>query len=112
MQRVVARGGGLGQVGVYEAQNNTPAAPLSSEISPNVSIDLSSWFKLGLSFGTGIVDPKVLAPYLLSLLQEKRLDLNFLTTAVISIEDAPGYYERFSKHEETKVFIQFPRERD
>lgn len=112
MQRVVARGGGLGQVGVYEAQNNTLAAPLSSEISPDVAIDLSSWFQQGLSFRTGIVDPKALAPHLLSLLQQKRLDPNFLTTAVISIEDAPLYYRRSSNHEETKVFIRFPRGRE
>lgn len=109
MQRVVARGGGLGQVDIYEAQNNTQAAPFASEINPDVAIDLSSWFKQGLSFSTGIVDPIVLAPHLLGLIQQKRLVIDFLATAVISIEDAPEYYRRSGDHEETKVFINFAK---
>lgn len=109
MERVVSRGGGMGQVGVYEAQNNTSAAPLASEISPDVAINLSSWFQQGLSFRTGIVDPKALAPFLLDLLVQHRLDPTFLTSAVIPIEHAPEYYDRFSQHKESKVLIAFPR---
>jgi threonine dehydrogenase-like Zn-dependent dehydrogenase len=107
MVRVAAQNGGLGQVGVYGAQNNTSAAPKASSIEPDVRFPLRDFFMKGLSLKAGIVNPKILAPQLLALIEQGRAQPRLVASAVIPITDAPPFYGRFSEHKEIKVYINF-----
>ena len=107
MVRVAAQNAGLGQVGVYGAQNETSAAPNAGSIEPDVSFPLTDFFMKGLSLKAGIVNPRSLAPQLLALIAQGRARPGFVNSAVISIADAPEFYDRFSKHKELKVYINF-----
>ena len=95
------------QVGVYGAQNNTSAAPKASSIEPDVRFPLRDFFMKGLSLKAGIVNPKILAPQLLALIEQGRARPRLVVSAVIPIVDAPRFYSRFSDHKEIKVYINF-----
>jgi threonine dehydrogenase-like Zn-dependent dehydrogenase len=94
-------------VGVYGAQNNTSAAPKASSIKPDISFPLTDFFMKGLSLKGGIVNPRALAPQLLALIAQGRAHPGLIASAVIPIARAPHFYDRFSKHKETKVYINF-----
>ncbi|KXH61447.1 alcohol dehydrogenase GroES-like domain-containing protein, partial [Colletotrichum nymphaeae SA-01] len=100
--------GGMGQLGVYSSQDDSPGAPYGSDISPTIPFPVSSFFAKGLSFRTGAVDPKQYAPQLIGLINSGKAHPSFVISAVIGIEDAPKYYERFNGKKETKVAIRFP----
>lgn len=100
-------GGGIGIVGVYLATEDNPAAPLGSTISPNATVAMNDFFGKGLSIRGGAVDPKLVAPELVRLIQAGEAQPSFITSAVIGVEEAPEYYRRFERHEESKVFIKF-----
>ncbi|KAI3527726.1 alcohol dehydrogenase GroES-like domain-containing protein [Colletotrichum abscissum] len=100
--------GGMGQLGVYSSQDDSPGAPYGSDISPTISFPVSSFFAKGLSFRTGAVDPKPYAPQLIDLINSGKAHPSFVISAVIGIEDAPEYYKRFNEKKETKVAIRFP----
>ncbi|KKY16942.1 putative alcohol dehydrogenase superfamily zinc-containing [Diplodia seriata] len=109
MVAVTGAQGGIGQIGVWMAQNATAAAPNANEIDPDVAFPLSDFFTKGLSFRSGVVDPKERAPELVRLIEDgKASPASVIETAVIGIEEAPEYYRRFDRHEEIKVFIRFP----
>ncbi|KAI8202934.1 hypothetical protein K4K52_005878 [Colletotrichum sp. SAR 10_76] len=101
-------GGGIGQVGVYMAQPDSPGSPLGSTFSPIASFPLSDFFGKRLKFQAGPVDPKVYAPMLVELIRSGKASPHFVASASISIEDVPAYYARFNAHDEIKVFIHFP----
>lgn len=106
---VAAQGGGIGVVGAYVATGvNTTAAPRGATLSPTVPFDITDFFGKGLSMRSGGVNPQSLAPQLLPLVESGTVDLNFIVSNVIGIEDAPEYYARFNRHEESKVIIEFP----
>ncbi|KAI3534591.1 alcohol dehydrogenase GroES-like domain-containing protein [Colletotrichum abscissum] len=100
--------GGMGQLGVYSSQDDSPGAPYGSDISPTIPFPVSSFFAKGLSFRTGAVDPKPYAPQLIDLINSGKAHPSFVISAVIGIEDAPEYYKRFNEKKETKVAIRFP----
>lgn len=100
-------GGGIGIVGVYLATEDNPAAPLGSTLSPNATVAMNDFFGKRLSIRGGSVDPKLVAPELVRLIQNGEARPSFITSALIQIEEAPEYYRRFERHEETKVFIKF-----
>ncbi|KAK5685779.1 hypothetical protein LTR17_026934 [Elasticomyces elasticus] len=104
---VTASGGGIGQIGIYHAQNSTPDAPLVGTISPKIVFPISDFWLKGLSYRTGVVDPKPLAGTLLGLISNDRAFPNFINSSVISIEEAPEYYKRFDAKKEIKVYIRF-----
>ncbi|KAL1626440.1 hypothetical protein SLS56_006844 [Neofusicoccum ribis] len=99
--------GGIGIPGVYATQENSPGAPLGSTLSPNISISMSDFFSKGLSMRSGAVDPKLVAPELVSLISSGKAQPGFIKSAEISIEEAPEYYARFNRQEELKVYIHF-----
>ncbi|KAF3020571.1 hypothetical protein E8E14_008703 [Neopestalotiopsis sp. 37M] len=101
-------GGGIGQVGVWRAQDASAAAPLGSTLSPNLTFPLSSIFSKQLSWKSGPVDPKPISSYLVDLIHSGKAQPNFIASAEISIEEVPEYYQRFNDHEEIKVYIHFP----
>ncbi|KAL4897043.1 hypothetical protein BDV59DRAFT_83842 [Aspergillus ambiguus] len=108
MVAVAAIQGGIGQVGVYMAQESSPGAPLGDTLSPNISFPITDFFEKHLRYEAGVVDPKVVAPELVELIASGRAHPSFIASAVIDIEEAPRYYERFDRHEEIKVYIRFP----
>ncbi|WYZ33736.1 hypothetical protein EsH8_I_000012 [Colletotrichum jinshuiense] len=101
-------GGGIGQVGVYMAQPDSPGSPLGSTFSPTAAFPLSDFFGKRLRFQAGPVDPKVYAPMLVELISSGKASPHFIASASISIEDVPEYYARFNVQDEIKVFIHFP----
>lgn len=105
---LTSAGGGIGQVGVYMAQPDTPGSPLGSTFSPIASFPLSDFFGKRLKFQAGPVDPKLYAPMLVELISSGKASPHFIASASISIEDVPAYYARFNEHDEIKVFIRFP----
>ncbi|KAF4775053.1 alcohol dehydrogenase GroES-like domain-containing protein [Colletotrichum scovillei] len=101
-------GGGIGQVGVYMAQPDSPGSPLGSTFSPIAEFPLSDFFGKRLKFQAGPVDPKLYATMLVDLISSGKASPHFIASASISIEDVPAYYARFNTHDEVKVFINFP----
>jgi threonine dehydrogenase-like Zn-dependent dehydrogenase len=109
---VTIPGGGIGQIGVYFAQTPAPGRPEAAKISPTLEFPQSTfWFK-SLSLKAGIVNPQPLAGQLVELIKSGRVDLSWLVSSVIGIEDVPEGYRRFDKHLETKVVIRFKWEDD
>ncbi|KAK5678011.1 hypothetical protein LTR17_027681 [Elasticomyces elasticus] len=106
MVDVTASGGGIGQIGVYHAQNSSRGAPLASTISPRIAFPISDFWLKGLSYRPGVVDPKPLADKLLSLISNDRAFPNVISSSVIDIEQAPEYYKRFDAKQEIKVYIR------
>lgn len=108
MVNVTHVGGGIGQVGVYLAQTDSPGSPLGETFSPIAQFPLSNFFNKRLRFQSGAVDPKPLAPMLVELIRTGKASPHFIGSATISIDQVSEYYERFNQHEEIKVFIQIP----
>ncbi|KAL2858452.1 hypothetical protein BJY01DRAFT_256642 [Aspergillus pseudoustus] len=99
--------GGIGQIGVY---NYVPGAPVLREhpdITGDVDFPISDFWIKALKYQAGIVQPYRTAPDLVNLVASGRVSTDFITSAVINIEDGPKYYERFNRTEELKVFISF-----
>ncbi|KAK2758853.1 putative alcohol dehydrogenase [Colletotrichum kahawae] len=109
MINVTHFGGGVGQLGVFKSQDNSPGTPYGSAISPSISFPISSFFGKALSFRTGAVDPKRYAPTLIGLINSGKAHPSFVFSADIGIEDAPKFYNRFYRQIETKVAIHFPK---
>lgn len=107
MLAVTAPFGGIGTVGVYVPGIESPGSPLGGTIDGNITFPVSTFFGKNLHWGTGSVDPKILAPHLLDLISSGKASPSFVISSLIDIEDAPEYYARFSKQLETKVVIQF-----
>ncbi len=105
---LVALSGGIGQVGVYLAQNNTTLAPYAEQISPHVQFSLSEFFRKGLHYEATTADPEDVAGELVNMISRGAAHPGFVGSASISIEEVPEYYERLSNQEEIKIFIRFP----
>ena len=108
MISVASTQGGIGQVGVFMTQESSPGAPLGNTLSPNFTFPITEFFGKHLRYEAGVVDPKLVASELVALIASGRARPSFITSAVIGIEEVPRYYERFDRHEEIKVYIQFP----
>ncbi|EKG20943.1 Alcohol dehydrogenase superfamily zinc-containing [Macrophomina phaseolina MS6] len=100
--------GGIGQVGIMSATADSPGTPLGHNLSPNITFPTSEFFNKGLSYRAGAVDPKELAPQLVELIATGKARPSFIVSREIGIEEAPEYYERFDRKEESKVIIRFP----
>lgn len=85
--------GGIGMLGVYESNQTFPVGDF--------------WGK-ALTMGSGIVLPLQFADELVQLVSSGRASPHFVVSASIGIEEAPEYYSRFDRHEESKVVIRFP----
>jgi threonine dehydrogenase-like Zn-dependent dehydrogenase len=112
MVRVTITGGGIGQVGVYMAQESAPGRPEASKISPTVEFPMSEFWLKSLSIKAGVVNPMAMAPQLVELIKSGRVDLSWVVSSVIGIEDVPEGYRRFDKQLETKVVVRFTWEDD
>lgn len=85
--------GGIGMLGVYGSNQTFPVGDF--------------WGK-ALTMGSGIVLPLQFADELVQLVSSGKASPHFVVSASIGIEEAPEYYSRFDRHEESKVVIRFP----
>lgn len=99
--------GGIGQAGIWRAQDSSPGAPLGGSLSPSMDFPLSDFFSKRLSMQGGAVDVKLVASELVNLIASGAAKPGFIKTAEIGIEEVPEYYQRFDNHEEIKVYIHF-----
>ncbi|EWY87470.1 hypothetical protein FOYG_11669 [Fusarium oxysporum NRRL 32931] len=109
MVNVTGFEGGLGQVGVHAYTPGTQAALDHPQLSADINFPATSFWTKSLRLQAGIVQPYRIAPQLINLISSGVANTSFITTAVINIEDAPEYYERFNRTEEVKVLISFSR---
>lgn len=94
--QVVAPQGGIGVVGVYGNGNQTQ------------TVDVRNLFTRGFSVRGGISSPLSLGTEMLNLIAAGKVRPSSIVSATINIEQAPEYYARFDRREETKVVIEFP----
>lgn len=94
--QVVAPHGGIGVVGVY------------GEGDQEQAVDIGHLFMGGFSVRGGVSEPLGLGAEMLNLIAAGKVHPGSIVSAVIGIEQAPEYYARFSRREETKVVIEFP----
>jgi threonine dehydrogenase-like Zn-dependent dehydrogenase len=90
---VTAPSGGIGIVGLY-------SAGLSN-------FDIGQAFEKTIAVNGGVVLPLQVASELVPLITSGIAKPSFIVSSVIDIEDAPEYYARFNRREETKVVIKF-----
>ncbi|PQE12672.1 alcohol dehydrogenase -like domain-containing protein [Rutstroemia sp. NJR-2017a BBW] len=105
---MLATQGGFGGVGVYNSQANSSGTPLAALYGPELEFPAAEFFTKGLSWVTGAVDISEAVPELLRLVAGGVARPGFIVSAEVGIEEAPEYYARFDRHEETKVYINFP----
>lgn len=89
---VTAPRGGIGIVGLLEEGLN--------------NFDIGQAFEKAIAVRGGIVLPLQVASELVPLVASGRAKPSFIVSSVIDIEEAPEYYARFSRREETKVIIR------
>lgn len=94
MVNVTAARGGIGIVGVYS--------------SGQADMDIGQAFGKAISVSGGVILPLQHAAELVQLISSGRASPGFIVSSTIGIEEAPTYYNRFDKRQETKVVIQFP----
>ncbi|KAL4968576.1 uncharacterized protein BDV14DRAFT_211691 [Aspergillus stella-maris] len=94
--QVVAPQGGIGIVGVYGSGDQAQ------------TIDIAPLFMNTFSVRGGVSSPLSLGTEMLNLIESGNVHPGDIVSAVIGIEDAPEYYARFDRREETKVVIEFP----
>lgn len=99
----------MGLLGAYVGTGvKTTAAPRGATVSPVVPFVIADFFGKSLPMRSGGVDPQSLAHVLLPLVGSESMDFNFIVSNIIGVEDAPEYYARFDRYEESKVGIEFP----
>jgi threonine dehydrogenase-like Zn-dependent dehydrogenase len=90
---VTAARGGIGVVGLFN--------------STLTDFSIGRAYEKGIAINGGIVLPLQVASELVPLVTSGVAKPSFIISSLIDIEDAPEYYERFSRREETKVVIRF-----
>lgn len=89
---VTAPRGGIGILGLFsEGLNN---------------FDIGQAFEKSIAVRGGVVLPLQVASELVPLISSGKAKPNFVVSSIIDIEEAPEYYARFSRHEESKVVIR------
>ena len=90
---ITARQGGIGIVGLF---NDTLT-----------EFNIGEAYVKAIAINGGIVLPLQVASELVPLVTSGQAHPSFIVSSVIGIEDAPEYYARFSRREESKVVIRF-----
>lgn len=90
---VTAQRGGIGVVGLYNSSLG--------------DFGIGSVFEKALTVQGGVVLPlQGVAQELVPLVASGKAKPSFIVSSIIDLEEAPEYYSRFNRHEETKVVIQ------
>ncbi|KAJ9144596.1 alcohol dehydrogenase -like domain-containing protein [Pleurostoma richardsiae] len=104
---VLAVHGGIGNIGIYNTQRNSSGAPLGAEFPQQIDFPAADFFSKGLTWRAGPVPVLDVATELVQLIASGKARPSFIVSSEIGIEQAPEYYERFDRHEEVKVLINF-----
>lgn len=107
MVAVLANGGGIGGIGIYNSQRNSSGVPLGAKYPPLIGFPVAEFFGKRLTWRAGGVNIREIAPELVQLVASGIAKPGFVFSRTIGIEEAPEYYRRFDQHEETKVAISF-----
>ncbi|KAI0089765.1 hypothetical protein BDY19DRAFT_84361 [Irpex rosettiformis] len=102
---VVRPTGGLGIPGLYVPKD--PGAPDSNSAKGYITFPFGKLFEKGLSVGTGQCNVKKYNRYLRDLIISGRAKPSFVVSHNVSLEEAPGAYEKFDKRVDgyTKVLL-------
>lgn len=90
---ITATRGGIGIIGIFNDGMS--------------DFNIGRAYNKGPSIGGGFVWPLNTVSELVTLISTGVAKPNFITSSLISIEDAPEYFRRFERGEETKVVITF-----
>jgi threonine dehydrogenase-like Zn-dependent dehydrogenase len=90
---VTATRGGIGIIGIF---NNGMS-----------NFNIGTAYNKGISINGGYVWPLNVASELVRLVSTGVANPNFITSRLINIEEAPNYFRRFERGEESKVVITF-----
>lgn len=102
-------GGGIGVIGVYFSEDRSKGTPLAQgKKVADIRFPISDFWTKGLTMQMGPVNPKLLAPTLLGLIESGRAKPGFIFTVELGIEEAMEGYTAFSEHRQVKVAIKFP----
>ena len=105
--KVTGNYGGVGAVGIYDDESNSPGRPRAAGLPTAYPFDASSMFSKGTTVHVGPVDARQLATKLLALISSGKANPSYIVSSEIDISQAPEYYRRFSDWEESKVIIRF-----
>jgi threonine dehydrogenase-like Zn-dependent dehydrogenase len=109
MIQLTMENGGLGGIGVWgSAHQNSTVTTAGALVTPNITIDMGSFWGKRLSLRSGGVDALELTGMLAELIQTGVAHPGFVFSEVVGIEDAPAAYARFDQHLTEKVAIHFP----
>ncbi|KAJ9634509.1 hypothetical protein H2199_008966 [Coniosporium tulheliwenetii] len=92
MVNVTAPGGGMGIVGLFN--------------STLTDFNIGQAYEKTISVNGGIVLPLQVASELMPLITSGQAHPSFIISSIIDIEEAPEYYARFNRREESKVVIR------
>lgn len=92
MVNVTAPGGGMGIVGLFN--------------STLTDFNIGQAFEKTISVNGGVVLPLQVASELVPLITSGQAHPSFIISSIIDIEEAPEYYARFNRREESKVVIR------
>ncbi|KAH6617957.1 hypothetical protein B0J18DRAFT_371822 [Chaetomium sp. MPI-SDFR-AT-0129] len=108
--KVTKFNGGIGVLGVYIAQGTSAGAPRGGEMKGELKVGVPEMFRKNLTVGMGPVNTSLyeILPRAVELVRTGRVQLGWIVTAQIGIEEAPEAYRRFDRKEEIKVVIRFP----
>lgn len=98
--------GGIGRVGTFKGSNSSSPSAWQL-ILPTFQIVFSSFLRKGAQVRTGAIDSALIAPKLIEMVSAGKAKPSFIVSSTISVEEAPQFYERVSRHLETKAVIKF-----
>jgi threonine dehydrogenase-like Zn-dependent dehydrogenase len=93
-------------VGTFKASNSSSSSAWQL-ILPTFQIAFSGFLRKGAQVRTGAIDSTLIAPKLIEMVSTGKAKPSFIVSSIISLEEAPQFYERASRHLETKVVIKF-----
>ncbi len=99
--------GGIGIVGVYNAQNRSAGTPLGASVSPTITFPITPFWIKSITIGSGIVDARAYQQQLYQLVSTGRANPGFIISNSFNVEDAPQAYSRFDQKLESKVLLTF-----
>lgn len=108
MTGITKAAGGIGRVGTFKGSNSSSPSAWQL-LLPTFQIAFSGFLRKGAQVRTGAIDSTSIAPKLIEMISAGKAKPSFIVSSIIGVEEAPQFYERASRHLETKVVIKFSR---
>lgn len=107
MTAITKIGGGIGRVGTFKATGDALSTSPWHFLFPTFQWAMSSFSKKGPLVRSGAIDSTLVAPQLIEMISQGKAKPSFIVSSIISVDEAPQFYERASQYLETKVVIKF-----